>query len=281
MRQSQFTRLRKRLELRSLCENYNDIAKWYETPLGQEVLAAERVMISEQLANVFGYHLMQISSARSANLAADSRVNHNFLVLPCHDAQSSVSDSSTTFADLQSLPFADESLDVTILHHVLEFSKNPHQVLKEAARVTISRGHIIIFGFNPISVNGVIKPFMQMVKSQSIWGRRSLGVYRLRDWLEFLDFSCLSTGYAFHSLPINNASYLKYTRPLCAKVNMQRFPLGAAYCIVARKDKVGMTPIKPSWHKTQFANAIPKPLYPSRASKLVVVPFKKRALKKD
>ena len=275
-----FTHFKKRLKIRSLCENYADIAAWYQTPLGQNVLRAEQQIISEQLTNVFGYHLMQISSAQVAHLAIDSRINHNFCVIPCYNGDREQHGTSATMADLHALPFPDESIDVTILHHVLEFSKNPHQVLKEAARVTVARGHIVIVGFNPLSVHGVVKPFMQLMDMQSIWARRSLGVYRLRDWLEFLDFSCLSTKYAFHRLPVNNASYLKFSRRVFGKMNLQEFPFGAAYCIVARKDKVSLTPIKPNWRKAQFGG-LSKPLSPARAGKMVVVPFKKRTLKKD
>lgn len=280
MPNTSFARFKKRLKIRPLCENYRDIAAWYQTPLGQELLLAEQKIISEQLTNVFGYHLMQISSAQVAHLAIDSRINHNFCVIPCHNSDHEQHGTSATMADLHALPFSDESIDVTILHHVLEFSKNPHHVLKEAARVTVARGHIVIVGFNPLSVNGVMKPFMQLMDTQSIWARRSLGVYRLRDWLEFLDFSCLSTQYAFHRLPINSASYLKFSRRMFGKMNLQEFPFGAAYCIVARKDKISLTPIKPSWRKAQFGG-LSKPLSPARAGKMVVVPFKKRTLKKD
>lgn len=280
MKNTLFTCLKKRLKIRPLCENYTDIAAWYQTPLGQDVLLAEQKIISEQLTNVFGYHLMQISSAQVRHLAVDSRVNHSFCVVPCKSGSTEHYNGSAATADLHALPFPDESIDVTILHHVLEFSNNPHQVLKEAARVTVARGHIVIVGFNPLSTNGVMKPFMQMIDTPSIWSRRSLGVYRLRDWLEFLDFSCLSTNYAFHRLPLNNAGYLNFSRRMFEKMNLQEFPFGAAYCIVARKDKISLTPIKPSWRKAQFSG-LSKPLSPARTSKTVVVPFKKRALKKD
>ena len=44
------------------------------------------------------------------------------------------------------LPFANECLDLLILPHVLEFSSDPHQILREAERVLRPEGRLIISG---------------------------------------------------------------------------------------------------------------------------------------
>ena len=56
--------------------------------------------------------------------------------------------------DFTELPFATQSLDLVVMPHVLEFSAEPHQVLREVERVLIPEGQVIICGFNPISMWG-------------------------------------------------------------------------------------------------------------------------------
>ena len=58
--------------------------------------------------------------------------------------------------DFTELPFASHSLDLVVLPHVLEFSTDPHQVLREVERVLIPEGQVIICGFNPTSLWGCL-----------------------------------------------------------------------------------------------------------------------------
>lgn len=317
-------KIQKRFCVGSLNANRAKIEQWYNSPLGKEILAAEKAIVTQELTNLFGYHLMQISTAPQANLAEESRVNHVFSVQPSVKGDTTDTDDetpravhiddtglfdtsltaggvngdsdednhqsnrenahgalkSTIGADLDSLPLADESVDVCILHHVLEFSHNPHQVLKEAARVTIARGHIVIVAFNPFSLMGAIKPFKQLFSRNSIWSRHSLMVHRLRDWLEFLDFSCSQTQYAIHNLPVNNQRYLNMSRYLGGFINTKKQPLGASYCLVARKDKACITPLKPDWAAQRFVGGIRKPMMASRTGKdASILPFRRNVAK--
>ena len=58
-------------------------------------------------------------------------------------------------ADYAALPFAAGSVDLVVLPHVLEFAANPHQVLREVERVLVPEGHVVIAGFNPVSLFGL------------------------------------------------------------------------------------------------------------------------------
>ena len=52
------------------------------------------------------------------------------------------------------LPFLDKSADVCVLAHNLGYSSDPHRLLREADRVLIEDGWLIISGFNPLSLLG-------------------------------------------------------------------------------------------------------------------------------
>lgn len=268
-----------RFNIRPLQDSYDDISRWFTSPLGRRLLIHERRAIAEEMRYLFGYHFMQLSSVKTANFACSSRINHCFSIAPAYrgDEEKNAIQGLANFGEL---PLEDEAVDVTVLHHVLEFSQNPHQVLKEAARVTIPRGYIIIVAFNPISVAGVFQALGALFNFSGISRRRTLRAGRMRDWLEFLDFSCTATRGVFRNLPINNTRYLAYTQFLDRLRNKSRLPGGMSYILVARKDKVGLTPIKPKWEKAGLLDAMPiakQAIRAETAKECLVLPFRTRS----
>lgn len=242
----------------ALADSYKGISEWFSTPLGRRLLIQERKIISEEMRYLFGYHFMQLSSVQGLDLSGASRINHCFSLAPACVDNHNCGDIQAV-ANFDELPFEDEMIDVTVLHHVLEFSKNPQQVVKEAARVTIPRGYVIFVVFNPLSIAGLLQPLASLVKYSAISRRRSLRAGRMRDWLELLDFSCVATRDVFHSVPINSARFLSSISYLDRLKFKGKIPGGMAYVLVARKDKVGLTPIKPKWDRSRFLDAMPIP----------------------
>lgn len=267
----------KRKGVRPIELAYEEISDWFETPLGRRLLKNERRALNDELRYLFGYHLMQLSSVHSANLFRASRINHCFRIAPCRHINDNAEEHPEAFAHYDQLPFEDESIDVTILHHVLEFSQNPHQILKEASRVTIARGYVIIVAFNPWSLSGLWQPIGSLFSRKGIYRRRVLRAGRIEDWLEFLDFSCLNTKQIFHNLPINNHRYLHSSKAVERWFNNDVMP-GMSFVMVARKDKVGLTPIRPKWAESSLLGGIPmtKQAMRSRSKKGIVLPFPQR-----
>lgn len=272
----------KRRRVAPLRENLDVLAHWFDSPLGKSIIDAQKEVLDEELNFLFGYHLMQLGVAPHQNLTDSSRISHCFSLAP----KAAVPDKAKenlcdvqALAELDFLPFAEESIDVTILHHVLEFSPNPQQVLKEAARVTVPRGYIVILGFNPFSLMGLMQPLLTLVNKSPIWRRRQLSSGRIKDWLEFLDFSCVKYRQLSHNLPINNPRYLRLSRAAERLFRGTRFPFGSTYCIVARKDKVSMTAIKPGWDQSSFLSSVPLPkraLSARSSDKGIVIPMRIR-----
>ena len=262
--------IKQNLRVRPLNKTCCDISRWFETPIGEYQLEAEARLVRENLKNLFGYHLMELSVCKNTRFYDASRINHCFSMSPC----SNLSEETVTTSDIKSgakttdntpthqgvtafdaLPFEDEQIDVTILHHVLEFSENPQQVLKEAARVTIPRGYILIVGFNPMSLDGIFKFLGRPFLNRPIWKRHGFRCRRMKDWLEFLDFSCVETRYVSYNLSINSNSYLARSGFIDRFIGSNRFPFGSSYCLLARKDKAGLTPIKPRWETAKLSPA--------------------------
>jgi SAM-dependent methyltransferase len=238
--------IRNRRRVPDLEASIAGLEQWFETPLGAQLLGEQQRILERELSCMFGYHLMQLSINRRIQLFQDSRICHCFTM-----GAGSPGDNSqvAAYSSLDALPLEDESVDVTILHHVLEFSHNPHQVLREASRVTIPRGYIIIFGFNPVSLMGMIKPIAQLFSSNPIWRRSSLSRARITDWLQFLDCNTLRTQDGIYNLPLQRRSYLAHSTRLNRKLQHWKIPCGNFYCLVARKDIAYLTPIRPDWSR--------------------------------
>lgn len=269
--------LRSRFNIDPLAQSQARIAQWFSTPLGRRMLFHERKTLSEELRYLFGYHFMQLSPVANVNFGSASRINHCISMSPAVSGLDDKNSSIDGVSDFCDLPFDDYVIDVTVLHHVLEFSENPHQVLKEAARVTIPRGYIIIVAFNPISLSGLFQPLGALLNFSSISRRRLLRAGRMKDWLEFLDFTCLSTKQVFHNLPINNARFLASTRVLERFKYKNKMPMGMSFVMVARKDKAGLTPIKPKWEKGNLLGAMPiakQAIRANAAKEGLVLPFR-------
>lgn len=300
-------RVRENLRLPALKDSVQDISAWFDTPLGQHLLQAEHEALKERLNYLFGYHLMQLSSVEQMSFAETSRISHCFklgasvdtceYMTPGEKSKAPLRSDEVVgrgdklgqvrqpqaLADFGALPLPDEVVDVSILHHVLEFSDNPHQVLKEAARVTIPRGYVIIVAFNPVSFPGVLQPLGAVCGGSAVMRRKALRVSRMKDWLEFLDFSCAENKHIFHNLPINNARFLSSSHFVEHFLSARKLPMGMSYCIVARKDKAGLTPIKPKWDKASLLGAampLPKQAMRAPVRSAEILPFRNRINKR-
>lgn len=256
-------RLRQKRRVPDLSQSIDELEKWFSTPLGERLLHDQQLILDKELSCLFGYHLMQLSINRKARLFRGSRISHCFAVgAGTQDAAGDVG----VYSALDELPLEDESVDVLILHHVLEFSSNPHQVLREASRVAIPRGYIIVVGFNPFSLMGLLKPLAQLLSNSPVWRRNSLHKSRVADWLQFLDCNTLRTQTGFYSLPLQNKSYLDLSARSGRWMQKWRLPFGGFYCLVARKDRVCMTPIQPEWQREPRFKAAVKPALSARSS---------------
>ena len=219
---------------------------WYTSSLGRRLAMSEKRILDEHLPDLFGYFLLQCGcpeiklEKEQGSWLENSRVSSRFSL--DYDINQWVSAQ----ANLAHLPIKADSLDIVVLPHVLDFSAEPHQVLREVERVLIAEGHVIILGFNPWSLwNGF--RFIHIWNKQPPWNARFLSSSRVMDWLALLGFDVIQQQGYFHQLPIQNIKIIKKMRFLDKFI--QRFlpNLGAGYVLVARKRVHTLTPILPRW----------------------------------
>ena len=206
---------------------------WFSSKAGEGLLQAEQQQIDELLTKLFGYHLMQISSNRDSCLYAQSKIRHRFALGPLLGGQvRGVCD--------EELPLENESIDVAVLHHVMEYSAQPHILLREVSRVVVPSGYVMIIGFNPWSIVGLLSLRDRLCK-RGIWQKPLFHVNRLVDWLAIMDFSVQSVQYGHYRVPVNNI--FGRLLPFAKFLQCNHWPLGSFYIVLAKKEVSRLTPV--------------------------------------
>lgn len=219
-------------------KNLLQIRNWFESPIGQQLLQTESAILEQILPGLFGYHLLQVS-VQESQLFGLSPIQHK-ITLGLMDG-----DRSPFMAGPAELPLGNDSIDVVLLHHMLDFIDSPQEALREISRTVLPSGHLVIIGFNPFSLWGMIKPFASILKVPP-WNGGFIRPGRLMDWMNLLNFKIDRAHYCMYGLPLasTRSGGADFSQGLSRKTN---WPLGAAYVIVARKQVGAMTPIRPVW----------------------------------
>lgn len=230
---------------------------WLGTPLGCYLLEAERRFYDAAVADVFGFNALQLGMPQ-VDLLRESRIPYRFRAA----AQSGV---SVVCRDTQ-LPFATHGVDLLLLPHVLEHSASPHDTLREAERVLMPEGYLVLSGFNPASLWGLRRWARPQVNYP--WNGQFLRLRRLKDWLALLGLEVVAGRMGCYALPCASKKWLHRSRWMDRAGDRWWPMLGGVYFIVAQKRVIGMRLIKPQWHSRNVVRALmPKPTQKTECQK--------------
>lgn len=214
------------------------LEEWFATPQGAYVLEWELARVDQVVADIFGYFAVQVGLPGVDFLRA-SRVTTR--------RSASLSAGAQVVADAHELPFAGESLDLVVLPHVLEFSDEPHQILREVERVLRPEGQLLVLAFNPVSLWGVKKLFSRAQSPP--WSAEFVSVLRMKDWLKLLNFEMRGGRFGCYRPPFESEQWLARLGFL-EHAGDRWWPVaGAVYLMQAKKRVAGMRVITPSWRR--------------------------------
>ncbi|MBC7945403.1 MAG: methyltransferase domain-containing protein [Burkholderiales bacterium] len=234
------------------------LAAWLDTPLGQYLLAREQDYFDQTVADVFGFNalqlgLLQCDFLRTSRIPLRVRINreghaHRVGILR---------------ADFRELPIASNSADLVVLPHILEFSEDPHQILREVARILVPEGQVLISGFNPWSLWGLRRP-LRPTPGDSPWCGRFINLPRLKDWLALLEFEVAAGKMCCYAPPITQEKWLSRFQ-FMETAGDRWWPIaGGVYFVQAVKRVRGMRLIMPKWNERRASQkqlaAVPQKL---------------------
>jgi SAM-dependent methyltransferase len=213
------------------------------SPVAQRVLAWEQAQADALLADVFGYHALQMGWPALHSLRSN-RMPHRWMVgtefePPCA-ADVFASGTSPEFDvcfDSRAWPWGADSLDLVVLPHALERSADPHACLREVERVLIPEGQVLITGLNPMSFWGWQYKRQAHGKTPDATGFESglIGYRRLRDWLRLLGFEVQVSRFAGWTPALASERWMRKLDALDV-LGQRWWPiLGGVYLIFATK----------------------------------------------
>jgi len=249
------------------------LPQWLKSPPGQYLLAWEQGHLDRAVADLFGFHALQLGLPQLDALRAN-RMPHRWLAVEsapddevppelheegvaatvkeggvgADDARVLVVPPPSLRCHFDALPFAAASLDLVILPHALELARDPHLALREVERVLVPEGRVIIVGFNPASLWGARQKIGRLRRrlsrtSGELFLPHSgefVGYRRLRDWLRLLSFEVEAGRFGCYIPPVRSARWVSRFDWM-ERAGDHWWPVfGALYYIVAVKRVRGM-----------------------------------------
>ncbi|UJF20112.1 class I SAM-dependent methyltransferase [Vibrio sp. SS-MA-C1-2] len=211
-------------------------SSWQELVNGEWVADQLQTRLDEWWPRLFGFHLLKLGGLSAELASCHCSIRHQVCVDKLNPLRNITS-------ELDHLPLTDKSIDACLLAHQLDFSEDPHQLLREVDRVLVADGYLILTGFNPMSLGGLSR-FLPWRRKKYPWKGRMFTPGRVVDWLQLLNYeiSCHDT---FAILPTTKYWPCATWAENLLSDYFSRF--GGLYFIVARKRTLPIKPIKSKW----------------------------------
>ncbi len=206
----------------------------------------EQAYFDRTVSDIFGYNALQLGLPE-----------HDFLRSSRMPLRFSAGDQAGNAVRLccAELPIASASMDLVLVPHTLEFSENPHQILREVERILMPEGSLVISGFNPRSLWGMRRALGN--RECYPWNGNFIALPRLKDWLALLGFEVAGGRFAAYAPPFRKSKWLERYAFMEAAGDRWWAVSGGIYFLHAIKRVHGMRLIKPQWNKGLVERLLP------------------------
>ncbi len=220
--------------------------EWLSTPQGRYLLAREQEYFDRSVTDIFGFNALQLG------LPERDFLRSSRIPMRCRASNEQGAQVLMVFDEL---PFETGSIDLVLMPHVLEFHKNPHQILREVERVLRPEGQLIISGFNPRSLWGLRRLLRPKVGYP--WCGNFIALPRLKDWLALLSFEVVGGRFSCYAPPMLSPKWLERFHFMEPAGDRWWAVCGGVYYLQAIKRVRGMRLIKPQWNTGLVSKLIP------------------------
>lgn len=210
--------------------------EWLASAPGRYLFTHEQAYFDDAVADIFGYHALQLG-LEQVDLLRASRIP----LRVCAGPRGAVG----LRADFRDLPVESNSVDLMVLPHTLEFTEHPHQVMREVARVLRPEGHVIISGFNPLSLWGLRRNVS--THRDFPWTGRFIHLPRVKDWFALVGLEIVAGSMACYVPPCTDQKWLDRFG-FMEKAGDRWWPIaGGVFFLQAIKRVRGIRLIMPKW----------------------------------
>lgn len=133
---------------------------WYTSAAGLVLAEQEQKELDRIMPRYYGYYLLLLGNLRQIDWARTSPVLKKFYLV----SEERESKQILIKGKFVALPFVNDSLDVVVLPHILEFCDDPKVLIDEVYRVLRPDGHIVMLSFNPYNLWSL----RHMIKMQGV-----------------------------------------------------------------------------------------------------------------
>lgn len=217
---------------------------WFEGPLGRRLLALEERQLALMLPTNLSGYLLQLPCPFGRVGLTD--IPYRLTVIRSDKLVVAGQTGVQVPASPAALPYADDSIAAVVLPHTLESGAASTQVIAETVRVLEPNGCLLMSGYNPWSLFGLIR-----LKSRLRWDERRTGpgaahfqsLWRVRRQLHDCDLEIEQITTVFHRLPIDSLWAFR-SDSVMDRLGPRLLPQGGGiYFVLARKRGYGVTPL--------------------------------------
>ncbi len=210
---------------------------WLAGPLGGMLLDQERAIVAESLECAFGLHCVQVGDWGGPEAFLSHARTRRASLVSARPAR-----GAALVAEPDALPLQSDSVDVMLLPHTLEFAPDPHEVLREAARVLAGEGQLVVAGFEPLGSWSLRNAFTRGGSPPGIG--RTIPATRLADWLKLVGFEVGPAQRFLYAPPVASLAASR-ARGFMERAGRRAWPrFSGAYLVNARKRVHSMTPVR-------------------------------------
>ena len=226
---------------------YKELQKWYRRPVNNSIRKIMNDQIPKIKKHIAGNNVLFIGLSEFSK-KFNSEKNLSFIAVD-------EITSSDHIRESKKLPFEDNSHDVIIIIHALDYTENPYELVREIDRIATDDAKVALMGFNRFSLWGTLKPFMN--KLNPPWLLNFHSVYNVKEWFKILGYESSYQETACFT-PVISRNISKHLTKINFLQKILARNFGGLYFFVFNKSIIPLTPVKLKFKEKMFLSSFPK-----------------------